>query len=291
MSTLGDFPVTVALSARKGLACVANTGVKAGVACFRASAETGLTPLSPSLFTSFDLKQSNPPRGPLNTVSHAFFNADASALITTVKGNPVLSKNLTGFISVLPIHGSCPQTKDIRSSPRGTAALFGSVVIPSSGKIASENATNATITSTTTFLATDASFGATTLSLSNTDSSIKTLSQTSIANQKATCWATFSPATRTVFVTDVGRNDLVEIDPANNGTILQRPTLPNKNAGMIDLAAASKFLYALSPASASQATSRTSVLVIDVSGKEATVVQDFEVPGVGSRAMGMTVAT
>ena len=90
-------------------------------------------------------------------------------------------------------------------------------------------------------------------------------------------------------MTDVGRNDLVEIDPVNNGAILQRPTLPNKNAGMIDLAAAGKFLYALSPASASQATSRTAVLVIDVGGKEASVVQDFEVQDVGSRAMGMTL--
>ena len=197
-----------------------------------------------------------------------------------------MNKNITGFISVLPVLGSCPQSKDIRSSPGGTAVLFGSVVIPSSRIHPLEKAA---IDTTTTFLATDASFGAITLSLSGNDHSVKTLSKTPIANQKATCWATFSPATRTVFVTDVGRNTIVEIDPANNGNILQRPILPNKNPGMIDLAAAGKFLYALSPASASQATSRTAVLVIDVSRKEAAVVQDFEVQGVGSRAMGMTL--
>lgn len=258
------------------------------MACFRASAKKGLTPLSTSLLTSFDLKQTNPPRGPLNTVSHTFFNADASALITTVKGNPPVNKNLTGFISVLPIHGSCPQSKDFRSSPRGTSALFGSVVIPSGGIQSSENGTNATATA---FLATDASFGATTLSLSDVTQPIKSLSQTKIANQKATCWAAFSPTTRTVFVTDVGRNDLVEIDPAHNGVILQQTTLPNKNPGMIDLAAAGKFLYALSPAHAAQPKARTSVLVIDVKGKKAAVVQDFEVEGVGSRAMGMTLVS
>ena len=34
VNTLGEFPVTVALSPKNTLSCVANTGAKAGLACF-----------------------------------------------------------------------------------------------------------------------------------------------------------------------------------------------------------------------------------------------------------------
>lgn len=268
VSTFGDFPNTVTLSAKKSLACVANSGAKAGVACYRIS-KTGLTPLSQSLLATFDLGQTTPPIGPTNTVSHALFNADASALITTVKGNPATNK--TGFVSVLPIDANgCPAKKDIRSTPANTAVLFGSVLIPHSQP--------------PTLLATDASFGATTLALSP-KSQLTTLTHTKIANQAATCWATFSPHTKTAFVTDVAVNHIVEIDPAG-GTILQSTTLPNTNPGMIDLAAAGNFVYALSPKGKA---SGTNVVVLDISVKPAKQVQSFAVQAVGGSAMGLTV--
>ena len=79
VDTLGEFPATVALSAKNSLACVANTGAKAGLACFDADPKKGLTPLSQSLI-EFPLGQTTPPVGPENTVSQALFNEDQSML-------------------------------------------------------------------------------------------------------------------------------------------------------------------------------------------------------------------
>ena len=107
--TLGEFPVSVALSASLGQACVANSGAKAGVACFSMSSITGLAPLDTSLrafdinrkhlfiiasFCSTDYNQeTTPPIGPTNTVSQVFFDENSTALFTTVKGDPTKSMN------------------------------------------------------------------------------------------------------------------------------------------------------------------------------------------------------
>lgn len=74
---------------------------------------------------------------------------------------------------------------------------------------------------------------------------------------------------------------------------MQQTTLPNgKNPGFIDLVAGGRLVYVLSPAAGEEI--ETAVVVVDVSGQEAKVVQRFEVAGlgvkVGGRAMGMTIA-
>lgn len=269
VSTFGEFPVSVALSIKKKLACVANTGAIAGLACYRTSAKTGLTPLSEKLLTTFDIGQSTPATGPFNSVSQTLFNADASALITILKGIPK-TKN-TGFVSVLPIQNDYPVIPDVRSSPNGTVVLFGSVIIPSSR-------------SSTELFATDAAFGTTTLSLSPS-LKFSSFTKTTIPGQIATCWATFSPLTRTAFVTDVATNRLVEIDPST-GTTLQITTLPNKNPGMIDLVTAGRFLYALSPASPGR---QGAVVVVEVGSGAPRMVQNFESKVAGSAAQGMAI--
>lgn len=274
VSTLGDFPVSVTLSVKKKLACVANSGAKAGLTCYRTSAKRGLTLLSEKQLTTFNLGQSNPPVGPFNTVSQTLFNADASALITLVKGDPT-TKN-PGFVSVLPIENGYPVTRDIRSSPNGTAVLFGSAIIPPH---------RSSINNPTVLFATDAAFGATTLSLSPSFQ-FSSLTKTTIAGQGATCWATFCTLTGTAFVTDVAKNRLVEIDPST-GKILQVTPLANKNPGMIDLASAGRFLYALSPASPGiQGT----VVVLEVGSGAARLVQTFGLNTAGSASMGMTIS-
>ena len=262
VNTLGEFPVTVALSTKNSMACVANTGAKAGLACFDVNAKTGLSPLSQSLI-DFPIGQTTPPVGPENTVSQSLFNEDQSMLITTVKGDP--TKNNTGFLSMLPITDGCPADKDTQVSPAGTAVLFGSAVIPGTNNL----------------FATDASFGAATISM---DAAPKVLAKTTIGDQKATCWAAISPLTKTAFVTDVAVNHLVEIDPAS-GALKQSVNLPNANPGMIDLVAAGKMVYALSPGNAN---TKAAVTVMDVSGKAIKQVQNFEPKGVSSSAQGLT---
>ena len=240
--TLGEFPMSVALSATLGQACVANSGAKNGIACFSMSATAGLTPLDTAL-RSFNINQTTPPVGPTNTVSQTFFNADSTALLTTVKGNPAV--NNTGFLSVFPVANNAVSTQDVRSSPAGTAVLFGTALIPNSNNL----------------FVTDASFGSATLALSSAN--IATVSaSTKIADQAATCWAAFSDVTGSAFVTDVAVNHLVEVD-TTSGALIKETNLTNGNPGMIDLVSAGNFIYALSPGNA---TVKSAVTVFDVSG-------------------------
>ena len=168
VDTLGDFPVSVAVSAKNAMACVANTGAKAGFACFIANVQTGLNPISRSLL-EFPIGQTTPSVGPTNTISHTLFNEEQTMLLTTVKGDP--TKENTGFLSMLPIAEGVSAAQDTRSSPAGTAVLFGSAIIPGTNNL----------------FATDAPFGAATILM---DAQTKVLSKATIGDQKATCWAT-----------------------------------------------------------------------------------------------------
>ena len=277
VDTMGEFPVSVALrvddGGKGGLACVANTGARAGVSCFAIHPQTGLTPLSPKMLLEFnELGQSTPPRGPLNSVSQTLFSEDGLTLITLVKGDPGPSNtsnplNPTGFLSLLPILDGCPSPEnERRSSPNGTAVLFGSAIIPNKNEL----------------FASDAAFGAATISLPAAGLP-RVLAKTTIANQIATCWAAYSPYTGTGFVTDVAMNRLVEITPATGG-IKQIVGLPNGNPGMQDMvASAAGFVYALAPRKGGAA-----VVVVDVRGGGIKQVQNFEVAGVGGAATGLT---
>lgn len=267
--TQGDFPVSVTLSTLLGQACVANTGAKAGVACFSMCTTMGLTPLDMNL-RPFDLNQSTPPVGPFNTVSQVFFNEDSTALMTTVKGDPTV--NNTGFISVIPVHNGQPDgRREVRSSPKGlpnnSAVLFGTANIPGN---------------TSALFVTDASFGSATLIFDDRNrASIS--AETLITDQVATCWASISDTTQTAFITDVKVNHLVEVD-FTSGNLIRELNSTNGNLGMIDLVSAGNFIYALSPGN------QTHVAVFDVSGGPGTAkeVQNFLVPGAGSASQGMT---
>ncbi|KAG7008218.1 hypothetical protein G7Y79_00006g018380 [Physcia stellaris] len=257
VDTGGEFPVSVAL--KRGLACVANSGARAGVACFSVHATRGLIPLSRGMLIEFpELAQSTPPRGPLNSVSHTLFSEDGRTLITVVKGDPGSNstRNPTGFLSLLPIsaRGRPEPEGERRASPNGTAVLFGSAIIPGKNEL----------------FATDASFGAVTLSLpapGGMGEAPKVLAKTTIANQTATCWATYSPYTCTAFVTDVAMNRLVEIAPST-GVIKQIMNLPNGNFGMVDFVAdKGGLVYALSPGFPGFVNGTAAVVVVDVRGR------------------------
>lgn len=239
--TLGEFPMSVTLSTTLNQACVANSGKKAGIACFSMCTTNGLTALDKSL-RAFDINQTTPPIGPTNTVSQTFFNADSTALITTVKGDPAV--NNTGFLSIFPVENNAVSTKDVRSSPSGTAVLFGSSLIPNSNDI----------------FVTDASFGSATLAIA-ADNTAEVTASTKIADQAATCWAAISDVTNSAFVTDVAVNHLVEVD-TKTGKLIKELNSTNGNPGMIDLVSAGNFIYALSPGNAN---TRSAVTVFDVS--------------------------
>ncbi|KAI2775231.1 hypothetical protein F4815DRAFT_487439 [Daldinia loculata] len=256
------FPNTVAVSAKNNILCAATTATQAGVSCAPFH-DGGLYSFKSVL--SFDLGQSNPPVGPTNTVSQVLFSDDESTLITIVKGDPATNK--TGFISTLPvseINSDCPH--DTRTTPEGTAVLFGSQAIPG----------------TNTFFSTDASFGAAVFSLDQATGGVTTVGKQALSDQKATCWSAYAPATKSVFVTDVALPRIVEMSAKDASIISQIDLSHTGDAGFIDLAAAGNFLYVLSPGNQ---TTGAAVIVLDISGGQgkAKFLQRFSVEELAGR--------
>jgi hypothetical protein len=91
----------------------------------------------------------------------------------------------------------------------------------------------------------------------------------------ATCWATYSASTDTVYVTDGAVNRLIGIDLAT-GKVNSELALDNGSRGMLDLAAAGDFVYALSVGG-----EKAAITVLDVSGgnNAVKVVQNFQPAG------------
>ncbi|KAI9811295.1 MAG: hypothetical protein M1826_003271 [Phylliscum demangeonii] len=277
--TLGDFPVSVAVSERLQQACVANTGVKAGIACFQITSG-GLVALESQLSRVFDLQQTTPPSILKTDISHTVFNDDSTALITTVRSDA----SHTGLISVYPVLANGRvSTHDVRTFPPRTAMLFGVAPIPG---------TRDPRTGSSAFVIADPSFGAGLFRISATTGAVATVALTAIPNQNGTCWAAYSPATRSVFVADAGGSTLVEIDPAT-GAVLQDLHTTVGNLGSIDLVApANGFVYALSFATDPHLT--PAVAVYDVTAGRATArqVQNFRPSAafrLSNNAQGMAV--
>jgi hypothetical protein len=269
----GEFPNTVAASAKNGLACAGTTGAQAGISCASFSKAQGLGKMD--ALRKFDIGQSTPPVGPTNTVSQTFFSNDESMLFTTVKGDPAV--NNTGFLSTFSVMSNGKKNaklsmKDVRSSPNGTAVLFGSATIPGSKDL----------------FVTDASFGAAVLTLDKNAQATVAGSQ-AINGQKATCWATVSDATKSAYVTDVANNRVVEMSLKDASIIKQLDLSANGDPGLIDLKAAGNFVYALSPGNG---TTPVAITVLDISGGQGSMkmVQHFTLDGIAQNsAQGMAV--
>jgi hypothetical protein len=270
----GEFPTTVAASMKNNLVCVGTTGAKAGISCASFDEAKGMGKMD--ALREFDLGQTTPPVGPTNTVSQTFFSNDESMLFTTVKGDPAVNK--TGFLSAFPVdakQGASAKLsmKDVRSSPKGTAVLFGSSTIPGNDN---------------SLFVTDASFGATILDLNNGAMASAAATQ-AIDGQKATCWATVSDATKSAYVTDVGTNRVVEMSLDDASIIKQLDLSANGDPGLVDLKSAGDFVYALAPGNG---TTPAAITVLDVSGGQGSMkqAQHFELSGMATNtAQGMAV--
>lgn len=264
----GEFPNTVAALADGSLVCVGNTGAVAGVSCanFGDSGIGAMDELRP-----FDIGQTTPPVGPTNTVSQSFFSEDGRTLYTTVKGDPTV--NNTGFLSAFAVQPSCSgaklSTTDVRSSPKGTAVLFGSVPIPGTSNI----------------FATDAAFGAAVLSVDD-KAVASTVSKQAIDGQAATCWAAISQFSKTAFVTDVAVPRLIEMSLTDASIISEMDLAATGVPGMIDLKTAGKFIYALAPGNG---TADANILVIDSSKGKLKQAFGLAALGAGVNSQGMAV--
>ncbi|KIH93594.1 hypothetical protein SPBR_04268 [Sporothrix brasiliensis 5110] len=272
----GEFPTTVAASDKYKLVCVGLTGAKAGVAC---------APYSPSgigavdALRPFNLGQTTPPAGPLNTVSQVFFSDDETTLYVTVKGDPTVGN--TGFLAAFPVQNtrsSCHAAASVAaagvtSSPSGTAVLFGSATIKGSSNL----------------FVTDASFGAAVLSV-DASGKAATVGKGVIAGQAATCWVAISPATKTAFVTDAGLDRLVEMSLTDASIIGSPIDLSASNGGvdpgLTDLRAAGSFVYALSPGNG---TTDAAITVFNALTKQAVDHVSVASLGLTKNAEGMAI--
>lgn len=267
----GEFPNTIAASLKHKIVCVGTSGKLAGVSCGRFDPHNGIGALDN--LRPFELNQSTPPVGPLNTVSHVFFSQDESRLYTTVKGDP--NVNNTGFISVFSVKSfggaATVSKKGIRSSPKGTAVLFGSQVIPGTDDI----------------FATDASFGGAILAVDDATLQVSTSAKGVVDGQMATCWVALAPQTKSAFVTDVASKRLVELSLTDASVVGQLDLSSQTAAGFIDLIASGGLVFVL----AANVTPR--ILVIDVKRgiNHASLVQSFDIAklGAGSNSQGLAL--
>ncbi|KAH0287091.1 hypothetical protein M436DRAFT_68262 [Aureobasidium namibiae CBS 147.97] len=212
-SSMGDFPVPVAVSLKHKMVCVANTGINAGVSCASFDSTCGMGDFDELRRLNVGQTQ-NPPTGSIPGVGDIIFNGDESEVIVFVKGN---GKDMPGFVekyAVLP-NGSLSQQGE-QFMPPGLAVEFGSAVIPRSNNLV---------------LSSQANFGAVVLDLN--DLTAQPMATTNITGQGATCWAEISTYTGTGFVTDPTINRLVETN-LTSGKIVSEYYPPNYNAGMTD---------------------------------------------------------
>ncbi|CAH0057151.1 unnamed protein product [Clonostachys solani] len=264
LSLPGEFPVTVAASQKKNLVCVGFSGAKAGISCARFSAHgiEAMDQLRP-----IELGQTTPPHGPLNTVSQVFFAADDKTLYSTVKGDPMV--NNTGYFASFPIQDGKVSNEGVRSSPNGTAVLFGSVVIPGTNDV----------------FVTDASFGAAILDVTK-DGKAVSAHRGPIANQMATCWATLNQRTGTGFVTDAVVNRLVEVSLADASVLSSIDLSANGDPGLLDLVSHGKYVYALS---AGNGTTEAAIVVVDAVSKKQVQHESLAYLGAGKSSAGLAI--
>lgn len=224
----------------------------------------------------FDLNQSTPPVGPLNTVSQTYFSADESLLITTVKGDPTSKK--TGFVSVHSVSGASHfgqahvSAADTRSIVNGTNVLFGFEQIPESDN----------------YFVANPSFGVAIITVDEITETSSILYKQEIPNQKATCWATISLCSNSAYVTDPIVNHIVELSLADASILsILNTTSTNDATGYIDITAAGDYVYALSPGS--QSGTEAEVAVPSVCGfKSKSIIQSLNVgEWAGTSAQGL----
>ncbi|TLS25580.1 hypothetical protein PpBr36_07872 [Pyricularia pennisetigena] len=266
----GEFPVTVAASAKNKLACVGTSGAKAGISC-AAFSDEGLGEMD--ALRPIDLGQTTPPKGPTNTVSHVFFSRDQKTLFSTVKGDPPTKKD--GFIASFAVAAAGDQAAKVdsritKATPQGTAVLFGAATIPGSRDL----------------FVTDAAFGAVVLGMDEKTQTASTVrGKGEVDGQKATCWVAVSPATGTAFVTDVGSNRLVEMS-TRDATVLNKIELASGDPGLIDLQAAGRFVYALSPGNG---TTLAAVTVVDARTRKEVQHMQMDAKLAGKNSMGLAL--
>jgi len=214
----GDFPMSVAVSKKRNMACVLNGGAKSGVRCFTPTS-CGPVPIAGS-DREIALGQSTPPSGPANTMSHILFDQTGDNLLVSVKGTPPdKSGNLASF--AIDANGNLA-AQPVLSKPRGLLP-FGMALIPGTSSV----------------MVTDPGVGVVVFDMAKGGAASSV--PTAITGQKATCWAARSPRTKDFYVTDIESNTVVELSVAADAKSakVEKITQLGNGSKPIDIAVAS----------------------------------------------------
>ena len=171
--------------------CVANSGTRNSVACWKNDAALGLCPIGEPRPLGLDL--ATPPLMTSATVSQISFDPDQLSVIVTSKGP---AGSLTpGNIYVIPVNNGIVGQEVITSAIATIPAPFGFAFGPSN----------------TSFLLSDPTFGGSVVNLNP-----PYLQTSELKHQKlslnTSCWASYSPTTGMGYLTDAGLPQLGEMD-------------------------------------------------------------------------------
>jgi len=251
----GEFPMSIAVSEATKNVCVLNGGSNNGVACFSASADTGMAPLTNTV-RNLNVNQTTPPNGPAGTMSHVIFSEDGTQLFAAVKGVPPTP----GFLAAFDVaqDGSLSSSFTASTPASGGLLPFGMTAIPGTKAV----------------LSTDAAIGYTIFDFSSGSNATNAVFP--IQGQGATCWVAHSAKTGNFYLTDLDTSIITEVnvDQNLNSTIVAQYPQGNSTGSIDDDIASingNDFLYVL----LSNATTIT-VTSLDAPGKT-TPVQKFDV--------------
>ncbi|KAL6690920.1 hypothetical protein J3F84DRAFT_403953 [Trichoderma pleuroticola] len=267
VSTGGEYPNTVALSAKHRLACVANSGAVPGVQCYSISKQGRLEPLGK--LKPLKVNEPTPPPAAAGTVSDILFNPSQTAIFVTVKGDGSNNNITPGYIYVFPLINGVPSDHPVISRPPQLHADFALTFISDRRAVIA-----------------DTTFGAAFLDISP-EYKVNVSRVVDVAGQMATCWIKYVPEYDLVFLGDGGVADITVLDAARENIKYVIP-LPAASGGSFDFAFVGNYLYTRKGNSA--------VSVLDLSGSNKHVpklVELYNTSSLGAAAdfNGMAVHT
>ncbi|KAI9677338.1 MAG: hypothetical protein M1829_002681 [Trizodia sp. TS-e1964] len=263
-NTLGEFPVSVAYSAKLKTVCVLNGGAISGVTCFSADHEKGLTLLDKAI-RPVDLRQTTPPTQ--SQASDIFFNPSSTALFVTFKGT--LSPPRLGATFAWAVVDGKVSESAVVNTINDIPVPFGASFAGSDSKL----------------FITDPTFG---VALVDVSSSLNITEKvhTSIPGQQGDCWSVYAERFNSVYVIDAGRTTIAAID-AGTGAVKSTFNFDSAQISATDGAIDRTHLYVLSSAG--------SVVAIDLegsnSGKVPKQVQALNLTGLGTALIFEGLAT
>ncbi|KAM3543747.1 hypothetical protein ARSEF1564_003300 [Beauveria bassiana] len=236
--TGGEFPNSVAVSDKNKIACVANTGRKAGVQCFK-TLDQHLEPFDDYML--LPVNQTSPPIGVPNTVSNVVFNPSQTALFVTVKGNGESGPTGRGYIYAYQVLNGQINSQPVISRPPGLMLDFSLSFLSDSAAVV-----------------TDPAYGASYISIAS-NLSVTVSNQITIPGQGATCWSVFAPEFDTVYLSDGASPNITALDPMSGKTKFVIPG-DGQSTGSFDSAVDRSSLYVLQGS--------TAVSVFDLKGSK-----------------------